>query len=688
RRKCLSVLCKICSRQALVPSSLQIPLCYDPSAHPRCIGGFANVWMGEHEGNKVAVKVLTVYTFIKEVIMWRSLRHPNVHPMLGVTMSSRHFAMVSEWMINGNINEFLKEHRSVNRFELLKDVTRGLIYMHDLTMVHGDLKGGNILIDQDYHARLADFGLLTFVTDAANPTVHNSIAGTGGTTRWMSPELLDPESFGFEDSRPTKESDYYALGMVILEVLSGQAPFFRFKEFLVVPKVIDSEHPERPKVTWLTDDLWRVLEKCWSSQPKDRPTVRTVLDCLERVSVATTVDCQQRLIDRSFSQELFTSEAQDYHPTRHSDCYALGMVIYEVLTLRVPFYQYQNLVISGKVVRGERPERLEGADGVWLTDGVWGVLERCWEPEPQDRPGIEDVLRCLEERLSSWVPPSSDSTLRRRCIRALRKTCGLYGVLPTSYTIAFTLQGRLMRPFASGGFSDIWKMVDEANPGCHFAVKSLHVYEGDPIERINKRYCKDVVVHKHAVHPNIVPFEGVAPTLFEISMVTRWMELGDILSYTMQHPGVNRLELSNILIDMEGNPRLSDFGRCSITRNIDSVNASTPNHCSTVRYCAPERLDHEETWRAEKNKPTKKSDVYSYSMLVTGQVPFADSTEYNVVSIVLKGKRPPKPRRFDAPGTSEAVWKVAQKCWHGKAHKRPEVKEALQYLNDIKHGGE
>ena len=47
----------------------------------------------------------------------------------------------------------------------------------------------------------------------------------GGTLRWMSPELLDPESFGLKNSCPTKESDCYALAMVIYEVLSGQAPF-------------------------------------------------------------------------------------------------------------------------------------------------------------------------------------------------------------------------------------------------------------------------------------------------------------------------------------------------------------------------------------------------------------------------------------------------------------------------------
>jgi len=50
---------------------------------------------------------------------WKTLRHQNVLPLLGVTMDTYHFAMVSEWMKDGNINEFIKVNRDVNRFELV-----------------------------------------------------------------------------------------------------------------------------------------------------------------------------------------------------------------------------------------------------------------------------------------------------------------------------------------------------------------------------------------------------------------------------------------------------------------------------------------------------------------------------------------------------------------------------------------
>ena len=105
----------------------------------------------------------------------------------------------------------------------------------------------------------------------------------------MSPELFDPDRFGFKNSRPTKESDCYALGMVVLEVLTGQAPFPRYTGLTVMRKVVDGERPERPQgleAAWFTDDLWVTLERCWSLQPKHRPTPEVVFERLEEGSMA------------------------------------------------------------------------------------------------------------------------------------------------------------------------------------------------------------------------------------------------------------------------------------------------------------------------------------------------------------------------------------------------------------------
>ena len=146
----------------------------------------------------------------------------------------------------------------------------------------------NILIDQDGHARLADFGLLTIVIDSTHHT-SSTTPKNAGTTRWMSPELLDPDRFGLGDGRPTKHSDCYALGMVILEVLTGKPPFPNCSGLVVMRKVIEGERPGRPQgkeEVWFTDDLWEMLEQCWSPQPERRPTIDAILQCLEQGSTA------------------------------------------------------------------------------------------------------------------------------------------------------------------------------------------------------------------------------------------------------------------------------------------------------------------------------------------------------------------------------------------------------------------
>ena len=105
----------------------------------------------------------------------------------------------------------------------------------------------------------------------------------------MSPELLDPDRFGLGDGRPTGNSDCYALGMVILEVLSGKAPFSYYNGVIVIRKITEGERPGRPQgaeEVWFTDDLWGMLEQCWSPQPERRPTIEAVLQCLKQGSTA------------------------------------------------------------------------------------------------------------------------------------------------------------------------------------------------------------------------------------------------------------------------------------------------------------------------------------------------------------------------------------------------------------------
>jgi len=101
---------------------------------------------------------------------------------------------------------------------------------------------------------------------------------------WMSPELLVPEMFDLKESRPTKASDCYALGMMIYEVLSGETPFSQHPPVMVVLRVLEGERPERPQGAQgalFTNAIWAVLERCWKPQPRDRIGAKAILRGLE-----------------------------------------------------------------------------------------------------------------------------------------------------------------------------------------------------------------------------------------------------------------------------------------------------------------------------------------------------------------------------------------------------------------------
>jgi len=61
--------------------------------------------------------------FCREGVAWKHLRHPNILPLIGVTVSNQRFAMVSAWMENGNINAFVEKDQHVNRIELVRDMS-------------------------------------------------------------------------------------------------------------------------------------------------------------------------------------------------------------------------------------------------------------------------------------------------------------------------------------------------------------------------------------------------------------------------------------------------------------------------------------------------------------------------------------------------------------------------------------
>ncbi|KDQ53212.1 hypothetical protein JAAARDRAFT_39587 [Jaapia argillacea MUCL 33604] len=272
-------------------------------------GGFADIFIGEYSHRAVALKRLRIFEglqekvrvkkmFFREALIWHRLRHPRVLPFLGIDAESfaPYICIVAPWIANRDIMAYIRRNGlgSLDAHRVLIEVSEGLQYLHKENVVHGDLRGAGIFLDDSCHVLLADFGLTNFA-DATKvvTTVHRD-----GSTRWMAPELLAPKKFGISFQR-SFASDVYAFGCVCLEVLTGERPFSDIPsdvDFLMTVATSQlAMQPTRPDLgeparQMVLDKLWSIILQCLAQSPRDRlSTLSEGGSLLELMVIASVV---------------------------------------------------------------------------------------------------------------------------------------------------------------------------------------------------------------------------------------------------------------------------------------------------------------------------------------------------------------------------------------------------------------
>ncbi|KAJ6456529.1 kinase-like domain-containing protein [Mycena sanguinolenta] len=262
-------------------------------------GGFADIFLGRYKGQDIALKRLQVYqpepnemskfskSLLQEVLTWVHLKHIYVLPFLGLDEKSFDGyppCIVTPYMRNGTMNNFVKNRNGTlpdSRVDkLLFETAQGLAYLHSQNIVHGDLRGGNVLINDEEHAQLADFGL-AIVTDA---TLGTTSTTQRGSLRWMAPELYNPQL----EFKRTEASDVYAFACLCIEIYTGEQPFWSIQQdMVVVLQVLDQKRPSRPLSSGrpdgtraMPDRLWAIVEACWAHEPSDRPDMNKVSELI------------------------------------------------------------------------------------------------------------------------------------------------------------------------------------------------------------------------------------------------------------------------------------------------------------------------------------------------------------------------------------------------------------------------
>jgi len=248
-------------------------------------GGFADLFVAWHSiAGKVALKRLrvddkldgaTVKRFEIERDTWRRTKHNYILRLLGTFMHDGCLYFVSPFLKNGSLASYIRKDHLVDRTRLLRETASAIKYLHAMGVVHGDIKADNILISDDIHAQLCDFGLAKF----AGTCTMTGLKGAG-SLRWQGPELWE------EEPAKTVASDVYAFGMTIAEVLTGNLPFSNLKgEGAFMKAVLMGKRP--PTKPECSDQgisyarAWKVAEKCWPGDPEGRMSMEDACQSLK-----------------------------------------------------------------------------------------------------------------------------------------------------------------------------------------------------------------------------------------------------------------------------------------------------------------------------------------------------------------------------------------------------------------------
>ncbi|KAF7336054.1 hypothetical protein MSAN_02319200 [Mycena sanguinolenta] len=290
RSKARRLMQKVSEAGEQLPSSLFITGVNDHDEQPTFGGGFGDIYQASYQGRRVALKRIRTFTadstthrnrlrFYKEALVWQSLQHRFILPLLGIDRLTfaPSFCMVSPWMKRGTVLKYLQSHGRGGVNRLLLETAQGLDYLHSMDVVHGDLRGNNILITDEGNACLSDFGLATTIVDADSTVGVTSSSNRAGSVRWFAPELIEPTNFGCKKFMRTKASDVYAYACLY----TGDPPFSQLQDVAAMLRVIRGERPEQPPS--ISAAVWQLMTSAWVEDFRGRPTIHDIALALEGI---------------------------------------------------------------------------------------------------------------------------------------------------------------------------------------------------------------------------------------------------------------------------------------------------------------------------------------------------------------------------------------------------------------------
>ncbi|XP_075369211.1 tyrosine-protein kinase BTK isoform X2 [Mycteria americana] len=228
-------------------------------------------WRGQYN---VAIKMIREGSmsedeFIDEAKVMMNLSHEKLVQLYGVCTKQRPIFIITEYMANGCLLNFLRETRRrfqpAELLEMCKDVCEAMEYLESKQFLHRDLAARNCLVNDQGIVKVSDFGLSRYVLDDE----YTSSMGSKFPVRWSPPEVLLYSKF-------SSKSDVWAFGVLMWEVYSlGKMPYERFNNSETTEHVIQGLRLYRPQQA--SERVYTIMYSCWHEKPEERPTFTALL---------------------------------------------------------------------------------------------------------------------------------------------------------------------------------------------------------------------------------------------------------------------------------------------------------------------------------------------------------------------------------------------------------------------------
>ena len=227
----------------------------------------------------------------QEAMLLASLRHPNIVAFMGICMDPP--CIVTEICQKGSLTDVIRAARRDPRcaaeltwrvrLTIAAGAAKGMLCLHrqNPPIIHRDLKSPNLLVDDGWRTKVADFNLSRMMNETGSMNTMGTMANVN--PRWLAPEVL-------RGGKASVASDLFSMGVVLWELLAWDVPWAREDTFRIMCLVgTEGARPPVPPAERVPGGSFSglpgyvaLMQRCWAQQPEDRPpSFKEVVKSLE-----------------------------------------------------------------------------------------------------------------------------------------------------------------------------------------------------------------------------------------------------------------------------------------------------------------------------------------------------------------------------------------------------------------------